>query len=29
LQILALADDRLSDEELAVWLKANCRSRAG
>ena len=24
LQILALADSRLSDEELTVWLEANC-----
>lgn len=26
LRILALADSRLSDEELAAWLEANCRS---
>lgn len=24
LQILALADSRLSDEELTIWLEANC-----
>ena len=27
LQILALADCRLSDGELAAWLEANCRLR--
>lgn len=27
LQILALADNRLSDEELTVWLEANCSER--
>ena len=27
LQILALADSRLSDEELTAWLEANCSAR--
>lgn len=26
-QILALANSRLSDEELTAWLKANCKER--
>jgi len=26
-QILALADSRLSDEELTLWLEANCAKR--
>ena len=26
-QIIALADSRLSDEELAAWLEANCSAR--
>lgn len=28
LQILALADDRLTDEELTAWLEANCSKRS-
>jgi death-on-curing protein len=28
LQILALADDRLRDTELTVWLEANCSKRS-
>jgi death-on-curing protein len=28
LQILALADDRLTDTELTVWLEANCSKRS-
>ena len=27
IQIIALADSRLSDEELAAWLEANCSAR--
>jgi death-on-curing protein len=27
LQILALADSRLSDDELTAWLKANCEKK--
>jgi death-on-curing protein len=27
IQILALADSRLSDEELTAWLKDNCHNR--
>lgn len=27
-QILALADSRLSDEELTTWLEANCSKRS-
>ena len=28
IQILALADSRLSDEELTAWLEANCSERS-
>jgi prophage maintenance system killer protein len=27
-QMLALADSRLSDEEMTVWLEANCEKKS-